>query len=86
LGSGPIVYRAKHIPGSLHLDTLDEAREALNPQDEIVVYDSNRWCVASLHAYRILKNHGYERVRRYAGGLQHWDAAGYPLEGELVAS
>jgi rhodanese-related sulfurtransferase len=23
-------------------------------------------------------------VKRYAGGLEEWEAAGYPLEGELV--
>ena len=26
-----------------------------------------------------------ERVRRYAGGLEDWEDAGYPLEGRLVA-
>jgi rhodanese-related sulfurtransferase len=81
---GEWACQAKHIPGSLHLDTPDEVREALDAEDEIVVYDSNPGCVASLQAYRILKNHGYGRVRRYAGGLEHWEAAGYPLEGELV--
>ena len=82
---GEWAYRAMHIPGSLHLDEPDEALEALDPEDEIVVYDSNPECVASLHAHRVLKHHGYERVRRYAGGLEDWEAAGYPLEGELLA-
>jgi len=80
---GEWAYRAKHIPGSLHLDTLEEALEALDPDDDLVVYDSNTRCVASLQAYRILKNYGYEHVRRYAGGLEDWEEAGYPLEGEL---
>jgi rhodanese-related sulfurtransferase len=83
---GEWAYRAKHIPGSLRLDTLEEALEMLDPHDKIVVYDSNPRCVASLHAYRVLKNHGYKRVRRYAGGLEDWEDAGYPLEGELLAS
>jgi rhodanese-related sulfurtransferase len=80
---GDWAYRAKHIPGSLHLDTLEEASEALEPGDEIVVYDSNPSCVASLQAYKILKYHGYERVRRYVGGLEDWEEAGYPLNGEF---
>jgi rhodanese-related sulfurtransferase len=84
LALGEWAYRAKHIPGSFRLDTLEEALEALDPDDEIVVYDSNPRCVASFHAYRVLKNLGYKRVRRYAGGLEDWEGAGYPLEGELV--
>jgi rhodanese-related sulfurtransferase len=84
LALGEWAYRAKHIPGSLRLDTLEEALEALDPDDEIVVYDSNPRCAASLQAHRVLKNLGYKRVRRYAGGLEDWEGAGYPLEGELV--
>ncbi len=77
-------YRAKHIPGSLRTSTVKEALEALDPHDEIVLYDSGPYCPASRMAYRILKAHGYERVRRYAGGLEEWESAGYPLEGERV--
>ncbi|HEU4847194.1 MAG TPA: hypothetical protein VFT03_03275, partial [Rubrobacteraceae bacterium] len=29
------------------------------------------------------KARGYERVRRYAGGLEDWEEAGYPLKGEF---
>jgi rhodanese-related sulfurtransferase len=35
-------------------------------------------------ASRILKARGYERVRRYAGGLEEWAREGYPLAGELA--
>ena len=78
-------YRTKHIPGSLRISTMDEAIEALHPHEEIVLYDSGPPCTASRTAYRILKARGYERVRRYAGGLQEWDSVGYALEGELLA-
>ena len=80
---GEWAYRAMHIPGSLYLDRLDEALATLDPEDEIVVYDSNPSCVARLQAYKILKYHGYERVRRYVGGLEDWEEAGYPLGGEI---
>ena len=77
-------YRAKHIPGSLRISTVKEALETLDYEDEIVLYDSSPHCPASRMACRILKAHGYERVRRYAGGLEEWESVCYPLEGEKV--
>ena len=78
-------YRTTHIiPGSMRISTVKEALEALYPEDEIVLYDSGPSCPASRLAFRVLKDHGYERVRRYAGGLEAWATAGYPLEGESV--
>jgi len=77
-------YRAKHIPGSLHFDTEEEGLKALDPDEEIVLYDSSPLCPASRMAYNYLEAHGFKRVRRYRGGLEDWEGAGYPLEGELV--
>ncbi len=77
-------YRAKHIPGSLHFDKLEEALQVLDPDDEIIVYCANPACPASILAYHFLTRHGYKNVRRYAGGLEEWENAGYPLEGESV--
>jgi rhodanese-related sulfurtransferase len=73
-------YRAKHIPGSLRVSTVEEGAEALDPDDDIVLYDSGPYCVAGRMAYRILKENGYQHVRRYAGGLEEWESAGHPLE------
>ena len=75
-------YRAKHIPGSLLISTPDEALETLDPNDEIVLYDSGPHCPASRMACRFLKARGYERLRRYPGGLEEWESACYPLESE----
>lgn len=75
-------FRAARIPGSEHYPTVDGAFAALDPGDEIVVYCSDEACVASQIAYRSLIEHGYTNVRRYAGGLSDWDAAGYSLEGD----
>jgi 3-mercaptopyruvate sulfurtransferase SseA len=77
-------YRTTHIPGSMRISTVQEALEALDSRDEIVLYDSGPSCPASRLAFRTLKAHGYERVRRYAGGLEAWATAGYPLEGESI--
>jgi len=79
-------YRTTHIPGSIRVSTVEEALEALDPEDEIVLYDSGPTCPASRTALSILKAHGYERVRRYDGGLEAWAGAGYPLEGESVGA
>ena len=79
-------YRAKHIPGSLHINTVEQGLQQLQKDDDIVVYCSDAACVASQWAYRILKMHGYQHVRRYAGGLNDWEQAGYLLEGEMVVA
>lgn len=81
---GEWVYRAKRISGSLRLSTPQEGLEALDPDEEIILYDSGMCCPASRMACRFLKAQGYRRVRRYAGGLEEWESAGYPLEGESV--
>ena len=81
---GEWAYRAKRIPGSLHVSAPGEGLEALDPEDEIVLYDSGPACPASRMAYRFLTAHGYRRVRRYAAGLEEWESVGYPLEGEGV--
>jgi rhodanese-related sulfurtransferase len=78
-------YRTSHIPGSLRISTVKEALEALRPNEEIILYDSGPPCTASRTACRLLKARGYTRVRRYVGGLQEWESAGHPLEGEVLA-
>jgi rhodanese-related sulfurtransferase len=77
-------YRVKRISGSLRVSTPQEGLLALDPDEEVVVYDSGPSCPASRMACRFLKAHGYARVRRYAAGLEDWESAGYPLEGESV--
>ena len=77
-------FLAKHIPGSMHFNTPAELLAALQKDDEIVVYCSNPACLASLAVYHRLADHGYSSVRRYAGGLDDWEGAGLPLEGEWV--
>ena len=77
-------YRAAHIPGSLHFVTPEEALSALGRDDEIVVHCSNPSCMASVALYQLLERNGYRNLRRFAGGLQEWQAAGYRLEGTMV--
>ena len=79
---GERAFQAAHIPGSRHFATIEDALDALDPAEEIVVYCSGPTCVASATAYWFLQSHGYENVSRFAGGLEAWVEAGYPLEGE----
>ena len=77
-------YGTKHIPGSLHFETVDAALAALDPDEEIVVYCADVHCAASIYAYRLLEREGYRHVRRYAGGVADWEDAGYPLARETL--
>jgi rhodanese-related sulfurtransferase len=79
-------FAAMHIPGSLCMDSPEAARDLLLPTDEIVVYCSNVACRASAYAYEQLKDNGFDNVRRYAGGIVDWSAAGYPIEGSRAAA
>ena len=81
-----LAYCAKHIPHSVCVPKVDEALAVLEPADEIVVYCSDVYCAASIYAYRALERRGYANVRRYAGGIADWEAAGYPLESGPGAS
>jgi rhodanese-related sulfurtransferase len=77
-------FRAKHIPGSLHIDTPEKGFAVLDRDDDIVVYCSIPKCAASQFAYKLLEANSFQHIRRYAGGIQDWEEAGYPLEGEMV--
>ena len=72
-------FQAGHIPGSINLNSFADAKELLDKDDEIVVYCSNVDCPASPTAYKLLTRAGYGNVRRYAGGLDDWTAAGHPF-------
>ena len=75
-------YRAKHIPGSEHFNTPEELFASLQPDEDIVVYCTSPDCHASVALYMDLRGAGFEHVKRYAGGLTEWEAAGLPLEGD----
>ena len=87
---GDWAFEAKRIPSSINISNMQALKKAmhekmLNPDDEIIIHCSNPVCPASIIGYQILVRNGYKNVRRYAGGIQDWEEAGYPLEGNLVA-
>jgi 3-mercaptopyruvate sulfurtransferase SseA len=77
-------YRAKHIPGSIHVSPTAQSLRALDKDDEIVIYCSDVNCIASRAAYSMMTAEGYTHLRRFTGGLYEWEQAGYPLEGDMV--
>ncbi len=79
-------FRAKHIPGSVNVNNRDATEQQLGEHEDIVVYCADETCVASKVAYKMMKEHGYTNVRRYAGGIADWEEAGYPLEGEMTSA
>jgi rhodanese-related sulfurtransferase len=81
---GEWAFDAKRIPGSINITNRRDARNMLDPDNDIIIYCSNPSCLASIIGYQILTNMGYKKVRRYAGGISDWEDAGYPLEGSFV--
>lgn len=77
-------FRAKHIPGSEHVTTAEQAVGSIDPGEEIVVYCSDPECHASVKLYKDLVDRGFRRVRRFEGGLMAWDDAGFSFEGDDV--
>lgn len=76
----PEKYKAMRIPGSLNVCTREEVLLMLNPNDEIVVYCTNPTCKRSIVLYELLEHMGYKNLYRFAGGLEEWSNAGYPLD------
>jgi rhodanese-related sulfurtransferase len=77
-------FRAKHLPGSLHVQPHGETFSSLAKDDDIVVYCSNLDCNASKAVIKQLDALGFTKVAHYAGGVIDWEAAGLPLEGDWV--
>ncbi|MCC6626948.1 MAG: rhodanese-like domain-containing protein [Chloroflexi bacterium] len=78
-------FAIAHIPGSLPAASLEDVRRIVSPDADVVVYCTGGACAYSRLVARRLAALGYRRVRRYAGGLQDWTAAGEPLAGALAA-
>jgi rhodanese-related sulfurtransferase len=74
------MFRAKRIPGSIHLGSLKQALDTLDPNEEVIVYCSNSGCTASVLAYQQLLERGFQNLWHFPGGIADWEDAGYPLE------
>lgn len=83
MASDPQIYQKVHIPGSEVFQRRDSL-EKVDPDGEIIVYCINQVCYTSFVLYAYLRSQGYTNVRRYSGGIEDWEAAGYPLAGSLT--
>lgn len=84
-------YEAQHLPGAqpLVLDDVDAQVRALvpDPATPVVTYCSDTTCPNSTRVAMRLEQLGYTHVRKYAGGIADWTAAGLPVEsGTAVTS
>lgn len=78
--ASPVGYAAKHIPGSLFLFDVSDAKTMLAKDDEIVVYSASHPQL-SIWAYIHLLQTGFDKIQLYEGGLEDWEAMGYELAG-----
>jgi len=77
-------FELMHIPDSLNLTQKVDIKKQLKKDDDIVVYCTNEVCYKSRVLYSILKNMGYDNVKRFSGGLSEWDSKGLPMEGKMT--
>ncbi|WP_201224532.1 rhodanese-like domain-containing protein [Halochromatium roseum] len=88
----PAAFAQAHIPDSHNVPVadkgFDERIRALgaNEDSRIVLYCSNFDCNASHAAAKRLEQAGFNDLYRYAGGIEDWMDAGYPVEGEAIAT
>jgi rhodanese-related sulfurtransferase len=85
MAASDFAFRAKHIPGSVHIKVRGADVSGLAMDDDIVVYCSNVDCNASKALIKKLVELGYHRVSHYPGGLIDWEAGGLPVEGDWAA-
>ncbi len=82
-------FRHRHIPGSDNVplaapDFVEQvASVAGGPDEPVVVYCTNEDCDASKQAANRLEQAGFRRVYDYTGGVDAWQAAGFPLQAGL---
>jgi rhodanese-related sulfurtransferase len=70
------------LPGALLLDDrgIDRSVHDIPLDRELVVYCNCPNEVSAARVAKILIAQGYRRVRPLLGGLDAWDAAGYPVD------
>ena len=72
-------FSRAHIDGSVDFETFRAMAPGLSTDTEIIVYCTDPACAASILGTAMIVRLGFTNVRRYAGGLSVWAAAGLPL-------
>jgi len=79
----PEAFATSHLPGAVNLphNMIDEqSTDGLDPEALYVTYCWGPACNASTRGAANLASLGY-RVKELTGGLEAWQAEGYPVEG-----
>ncbi len=82
----PADYEAGHLPGALSVpfDGVEEAmlriQSRLSAEQPVVTYCSGQSCDESFELTKYLRVQGFTNVVLFAGGMDAWKAAGYPVE------
>ena len=76
---GATEYEAGHVLGADHafVGTLPDNLDKISKDKQIIIY-----CQAgdrSSIAYSILRKHGFDKVKNYAGGMKEWKEKGNPV-------
>lgn len=73
-------WDAGHAPGALHIPMSEIGARLEEVPNDVQLYVVCRAGGRSARVTQYLNDNGWEAVN-VEGGMQHWDAAGRPLEG-----
>lgn len=76
-------YHAGHLPGALSIpiEVLEERLHSLPPNQELVAYCRNAYCLLSDELASALHQKGYH-IKKLIEGVTEWQLAGLPLESD----
>ncbi len=75
----PAAFAKCHIPGSINIWTVQDAKTRFSLDTPIILYCSDTTCMASYQAYVEMEEAGFTQLWRFAGGLVAWADAGFSL-------
>jgi rhodanese-related sulfurtransferase len=83
-------YEKLHIAGTRsqplgqnHSAFAQEVEKQYGPGRSFITYSTDITCGAAGNAAKILREHGFQ-AEEYAGGMDEWNSAGWPVEGILA--
>ena len=75
-------FNAQHIKGAVNIPLIElrQHLKELDKEKEIVLYCKDYACQSSGTGVKILKQLGFENVKKFVGGLKRWEEAGLEIE------
>jgi len=78
---GDAAWRQAHIPGAIHLPTIEipkRAKAEFDPAVPLVTYCWGPGCNGAARAALVLSRLGF-RVKEMTGGIEYWIREGFPV-------